>query len=89
MRYLLLAAAGLGLGAALLAATPVAIYAQAANCKAAAAEKKLAGAALSSFIKKCQSDARSACEVSAAEKKLSGAAKSSFTGKCVRDKVGG
>jgi len=89
MRYLLLAAAGLGLGAALLAAAPVATHAQAANCKATAAEKKLAGAALSNFIKKCQSDARSACEESAAEKKLSGAAKSSFTGKCVRDKVGG
>jgi hypothetical protein len=89
MRYRLLAAAGLGLGAAFLAAAPAATYAQAVNCKAAAAEKKLAGAALSSFIKKCQSDARSACEVSAAEKKLAGAAKSSFTGKCVRDKVGG
>ena len=89
MRYVLLAAAGLGLGAALLAATPVATHAQAVNCKEAAAEKKLAGAALSSFIKKCQADARSACDQSAAEKKLSGAAKSSFTGKCVRDKVGG
>ena len=66
MRYLLLAAAGLGLGAALLAAAPVATHAQTANCKATAAEKKLAGAALSSFIKKCQSDARSACEESAA-----------------------
>jgi uncharacterized membrane protein len=89
MRYLLLAAAGIGVGAALLATTPIAAYAQAANCKAAAAEKKLAGAALSSFIKKCQADAKSACEQSAAEKKLSGAARSSFTGKCVRDKVGG
>jgi len=38
MRYLLLAAAGLGLGAALLAAAPVATHAQAANCKATAAE---------------------------------------------------
>ena len=88
MRYLQLTIAGLGLGAALLVAAP-ATHAQAANCKATAAEKKLAGAALSSFIKKCQSDARSACEESAAQKKLSGAAKSSFTGKCVRDKVGG
>jgi hypothetical protein len=89
MRYLPRAVPALGLGVALLAAAPAATYAQAANCKAAAAEKKLAGAALSSFIKKCQSDARSACEISAGEKKLSGAAKSSFTGKCVRDKVGG
>jgi hypothetical protein len=81
MRYLLAAALGVAFAAV--------SHAQAVNCKAAAAEKKLAGAALSSFIKKCQSDARSACETSAAEKKLSGAARSSFTGKCVRDKVGG
>jgi hypothetical protein len=81
MRYLLLAALGLVLAAA--------AQGQAVNCKAAAAEKKLAGAALSSFIKKCQSDARKACDLTAGEKKLSGAAKSSFTAKCVRDKVGG
>jgi hypothetical protein len=81
MRYLLLAALGVALAAV--------AQAQTVNCKAAAAEKKLAGAALASFIKKCQSDARSACDASASEKKLSGAAKSSFTTKCVRDKVGG
>src|SRR5262245_39162633 len=85
MRYLLLAA----LGVALTTAAQTEAYAQAVNCKAAAAEKKLAGAALSSFIKKCQSDARGACELAAGEKKLSGAAKSSFTSKCIRDKVGG
>jgi hypothetical protein len=81
MRSLLLAALGFALA--------VAAQAQEVNCKAAAAEKRLAGAALSSFIKKCQSDARSACDLTAGEKKLSGAAKSSFTTKCVRDKVGG
>jgi hypothetical protein len=81
MRYLLLAALGVVLAAA--------AHAQAANCKAAATEKKLAGAALSSFMKKCESDAKSTCDMSASEKKLSGAAKSSFTAKCVRDKVGG
>ena len=75
--------------AALSVALATAAHAQAGNCKAAAAEKKLAGAALTSFMKKCESDARSACNVSASEKKLSGAAKSSFTTKCVRDKVGG
>jgi hypothetical protein len=87
MRYLLLAALGMALVAA--AQTRTQAQPQAVNCKAAAAEKKLAGAALSSFLKKCQSDATSACTASAAEKKLSGAAKSSFTAKCVRDKVGG
>jgi hypothetical protein len=81
MRYLLLAALGVVLAAA--------AHAQAVNCKAAAAEKKLAGAALSSFMKKCESDAKSSCDMSASEKKLSGAAKSSFTTKCVKDKVGG
>jgi hypothetical protein len=81
MRYLLLAALGVALATA--------AHAQAVSCKAAAAEKKLAGAALSSFMKKCESDAKSSCTMSASEKKLAGAAKSSFTAKCVRDKVGG
>ena len=58
------------------------------NCKATAGEKKLAGAALTSFMKKCQSDAEKACSTSAAEKKLAGAAKTSFTKKCVSDAVG-
>jgi hypothetical protein len=80
----------LALGAVALAgALPAQIHAQVANCKARAAEKKLAGAALASFTKKCQADAANACNVSAGAKKLSGAAKTSFTAKCVRDKVGG
>ena len=40
-----------------------------------AGNKKLAGAATTSFMKKCQTDATAACDKSAAEKKLSGAAK--------------
>ena len=63
-------------------------YAQNATCKAQATEKKLAGAALNSFMKKCQSDAQKSCNASATEKKLSGAAKNSFTKKCVTDAVG-
>ncbi|MGI8526937.1 MAG: hypothetical protein ACR2K5_12315 [Pseudolabrys sp.] len=63
-------------------------YAQAASCKADAAEKKLAGAAMTSFMKKCQADAAKACDTQAAEKKLAGAAKSSFTKKCVADAAG-
>ena len=81
MRYLLLAALGV--------AFATSAHTEAGSCKAAAAEKKLAGAALSSFIKKCQADARNACDLAAGEKRLAGAAKSSFTTKCVRDRVGG
>lgn len=69
-----------------------------ADCAAKAAEKKLAGAAKTSFEKKCVADAggaaaaepaSSACEKTAAEKKLAGAAKSSFMKKCVADEKAG
>jgi hypothetical protein len=63
-------------------------HAQMGTCKAAAAEKKLAGAALKSFMTKCENDAKGACTMSAKEKKLAGAAEKSFTTKCVGDKVG-
>ena len=60
------------------------------SCDAKAAEKKLAGAAKNSFIKKCDKDAKvnvakADCDAKAAEKKLYGAAKNSFTKKCVTD----
>ena len=58
------------------------------SCKEAAAEKKLAGAALTSFMTKCQKDAQASCDTAAQEKKLSGAAKTSFTKKCVKDATG-
>ena len=73
--------------AALLVVSTVG-YAQTVTCKAQATEKKLAGAALSSFMKKCQTDAQKACDTSAVDKKLAGASKSSFTKKCVTDAVG-
>lgn len=57
-------------------------------CKLQAAEKKLAGAAMTSFMKKCEKDAAAACDASAKDKKLGGAAKTSFTKKCVADAVG-
>jgi hypothetical protein len=65
-------------------------YAADAACESKAAEKKLAGAAKNSFIKKCEKDskvtvAKADCDAKAAEKKLKGAAKNSFTKKCVRD----
>lgn len=56
------------------------------DCAALAVEKKLAGAALSSFMKKCERDAAAkSCDALAVEKKLAGAAKASFTKKCVKD----
>ena len=58
------------------------------SCTSEATDKKLAGAAKTSFMKKCQTDATAACEVAAADKKLSGAAKTSFTKKCVADSIG-
>ncbi|MCQ8118919.1 hypothetical protein [Methylomonas rosea] len=65
-------------------------YAADEACEAKAAEKKLAGAAKNSFLKKCEKDAKIAaakasCDAKAAEKNLKGAAKNSFTKKCVTD----
>jgi hypothetical protein len=65
-----------------------AAYADGPSCNAAAAEKKLAGAAKTSFLKKCEKDAAAACEVTSKEKNLHGAAKNSFEKKCVKDAVG-
>jgi hypothetical protein len=62
--------------------------AMADTCKATADAKKLHGAALTSFMKKCETDATTACTAQAAEKKLHGAAQTSFTTKCVKDAVG-
>jgi len=66
-----------------------AAYAASPSCEAQAAEKKLAGAAKTSFVKKCDKDATeaatTACTTQATEKKLAGAAKSSFMKKCVKD----
>ncbi len=71
----------------MLAAAPA--FADAPSCTATATEKKLAGAAKTSFMKKCTTDAEAACDKTAADKKLFGAAKTSFTKKCVNDSVGG
>jgi len=58
------------------------------TCKSMASDKKLAGAAMTSFMKKCQSDAAKTCDGKAKDQKLNGAAKTSFTKKCVTDAVG-
>ena len=70
----------------LLALTAGLAHAADATCESKATEKKLAGAAKSSFIKKCEKDAgKTACATAATEKKLAGAAKNSFIKKCEKD----
>jgi hypothetical protein len=74
--------------AALIAVVATTAYAQQpapATCKVQATEKKLAGAALKSFMTKCEKDATAACTKSAADKKLAGAAKTSHVKKCMDD----
>lgn len=66
----------------------VSAHAQSPTCKAQATEKKLAGAAMNSFMKKCETDAKKACEADSKDKKLAGAAKNSHMKKCVQDTVG-
>lgn len=64
-----------------------------ATCEKSAADKKLAGAAKASHIKKCMADAGggamampdAACEKSADDKKLAGAARASHMKKCMAD----
>ncbi len=73
---------------AILAAGATSAYAD-TTCTSQALDKKLAGAAKTSFLTKCQKDAASTCDATAATKKLAGAAKTSFTKKCVTDAVGG
>lgn len=58
------------------------------TCKAQAADKKLAGAAMTSFMKKCQADASKACETDGKTQNLKGAAKTSHMKNCVADAVG-
>ena len=72
-----------------LAAFAAAAQAAGPTCTLTATEKKLAGAAKTSFMKKCETDAKTACETQAGERKLAGAAKNSFVKKCVGDAVGG
>ena len=68
-----------------LAGAPTLAFADDA-CTTQAMDKKLAGAAKTSFMTKCE---RTACEGQAADKKLAGAAKTSFVTKCVKDAMGG
>jgi hypothetical protein len=61
------------------------------TCEKSASDRKLAGAARASHIKKCVADAGTAasanpaCEKSASDKKLAGAARTSHIKKCTAD----
>jgi hypothetical protein len=72
-----------------LALTTSAIaQAAAPTCNAVAQEKKLAGAAKTSFLKKCERETTERCEAAANERKLAGAAKTSNVNKCVKEAAG-
>lgn len=63
-------------------------YAANPACVKSADDKKLAGAARDSHIKKCEKDmgaGNPACEKSADDKKLAGAARTSHIKKCMED----
>ncbi len=85
MKTLMLAVALCGVAATWM---PDHAMADGASCTATATDKKLAGAAKTSFMKKCETDAKTTCNATAADKKLAGAAKTSFVKKCVSDAVG-
>lgn len=58
------------------------------TCTSNAMDKKLAGAAKTSFMTKCRLDTESRCNQAANDKRLSGAARTSFASKCISDGVG-
>jgi len=70
-----------------IAGAPTLAFAEDA-CMTQATDKKLAGAAKTSFMTKCEKDATATCQKTSAEKKLAGAAKTSFETKCVKEAVG-
>ena len=62
-----------------------------ATCKTDAVSKEgkpLAGAALKSFMTKCEKDAKTKCAAESKDQKLAGAAANSHTKKCTMDAVG-
>ena len=77
----------------ILLAAAVVLVCTAANatCKTDAVSKDgkaLAGAALKSFMTKCQKDANAKCAAESKDQKLAGAAANSHTKKCTMDAVG-
>ena len=62
-----------------------------ATCKTDAVSKDgkpFAGAALKSFMTKCEKDAKAKCAAESKDQKLRGAAANSHTTKCTKDAVG-
>lgn len=68
-----------------IAAASSLTFAADSACMTAAKDKKLNGAARTSFVKKCETDAKAKCDLAATEKKLSGAAKTSNVKKCTME----
>jgi len=66
-----------------IAGAPALAYAQDA-CTTQATDKKLNGAAKTSFLTKCE---RTGCESQAKDKKLRGAAMNAFVKKCTKDSM--
>lgn len=58
------------------------------TCKSQSEAKNLHGAAQTSFMTKCERDAKAKCDSDAKAKGLHGAAATSFTTKCVKDATG-
>lgn len=56
-----------------------------ATCKSQAEAKSLHGAAQTSFLNKCEKDARAKCDSDSKAKGLHGAAETSFKTKCMKD----
>jgi hypothetical protein len=57
-------------------------------CTTTVQDKKLSGAAKTSFMTRCKNDTIARCDEMATNRKLFGAARNSFTNKCVNDGVG-
>jgi hypothetical protein len=58
------------------------------TCKSQADAKNLHGAAQTSFLTKCEKDAKAKCGSDAKAKGLHGAAETSFKTKCIKDATG-
>lgn len=56
-----------------------------ATCKSQAEAKALHGAAQTSFLSKCEKDAKARCDSDSKAKGLHGAAETSFKTKCMKD----
>jgi hypothetical protein len=77
------------IAATLAALLVTAAHAQRPTCRLQSIERKLAGPALTNFMKKCEQDMQVVCEKTADDRKLEGAARTIFTKRCVTTYLGG